>query len=134
MRGQIIKFMDKSQPSKLNLQLAPIPENFERDSDISLLLAQAELVEEMFKVTQLVEEEARNRINGIEDLKIYKELKESHKHIGLLSYSLDRKLDAYKYHFGETDSYKEACLEHADFLEEHETLINQFFEWIEAGD
>ena len=66
--------------------------------------------------------------------KIYKELKESHKHIGLLSYSLDRKLDAFKYHFGETDSYKEACLEHADFLEEHETLINQFFEWIEAGD
>ena len=41
MRGQIIKFMGKSQSSKLNLQLAPIPENFERDSDISILLAQA---------------------------------------------------------------------------------------------
>ena len=123
--------MSKSQPSKFNLQLVPIPENFERDSDISLLLAQAELVEEMFKVTQLVEEEAGNRINGIEDLKIYKELKESHKLIGLLSYRIVRKLDAYKYHFGETDRYKEVTLEHADFLEDHETLINQFFEWIE---
>lgn len=119
---------------KPNLKLAPIPENFERDSDISLLLAQAELVEEMFKVTQLVEKEARNRINGIEDLKIYKELKECHKLIGLLSYGLDRKLDAYKYHFGETDRYKEVVSQHADFLEEHEILINEFFEWIEAGD
>ena len=119
---------------KPNLKLAPVPENFERDSDISLLLAQAELVEELFKVTQLVEEEARNIMNGVEDLKIYKELKESHKHIGLLSYSLDRKLDAYKYHFGKTDSYEEVCLKHTEFLEEHETLINQFFEWIEAGD
>ena len=116
------------------LHLAPTPENFERDSQVSLLLAPSELTEELYKVSQLVEQEARNRINGIEDLKIYKKLKESHKLIGLLSYGLDRKLDAYKYHFGETDSYKEACLEHADFLEEHETLINQFFEWIEVGD
>ena len=60
--------------------------------------------------------------------------KESHKHIGLLSYSLDSKLDAYKYHFGETDIYKEVTLQHSDFLEEHETLINEFFEWIEVGD
>ena len=119
---------------KPKLHLVPIPENFERDSDISLLLAQAELAESMLKVTQLIEEEARNRINGIEDLKIYKELKECHKLIGLLSYGLERKLDAYKYHFGETDRYKEVVSQHADFLEEHEILINEFFEWIEAGD
>ena len=119
---------------KPKLHLVPIPENFERDSDISLLLAQAELAEAMLKVTQLIEEEARNRIKGIEDLKIYKELKECHKLIGLLSYGLDRKLDAYKYHFGETDRYKEVASQHADFLEEHETLINEFFEWIEGGD
>ena len=118
---------------KPKLHLAPTPENFERDSQVSLLLAQSELTEEMYKVTQLVEQEARNRINGIEDLKIYKKLKESHKLIGLLSYGLDRKLDAYKYHFGETEEFKEVTLQHEDFLEEHETLINEFFEWIEGG-
>ncbi len=115
------------------LHLAPTPKNFQRDSDISLLVAQSELIEEMFKVTQLVEDDARKRINGVDDLKIYKKLKESHKLIALLSYSLERKLDVYKYHFGETERYKEISLQHADFLEEHETLISEFFEWIEGG-
>lgn len=119
---------------KPKLHLAPTPKNFERDSDISLLVAQSELTVEMLKVTQLIEVEARNKINGVKDLKVYKHLNESHKLIGLLSYALDRKLEAYKYHFGETDNYKEVTLQHADFLEEHETLINQFFEWIEVGD
>ena len=119
---------------KPNLKLVPTPQNFERDSEILLLLAQFELTEQMFEVTQLIEEEARNRINGVENLKVYKDLKKSHKLIGLKSYGLDRKLEAYKYHFGETDRYKEVTLEHADFLEEHETLINQFFEWIEGAE
>ena len=114
------------------LELVPAPKNFQQNAEISLLRAQSELTEQMFKVTQLIEEEARNRINGIENLKVYKDLKKSHKLIGLKSYGLDRKLEAYKYHFGETDRYKEVILEHADFLEEHETLINQFFEWIEG--
>ena len=118
--------------SRLKLSLVPVPENFQRDAEISLLLAQSELTEQMFKVTQLIEEEARNRINGVKNLKVYKDLKKSHKLIGLQSYGLDRKLEAYKYHFGETDRYKEITLEHADFLEEHETLITQFFEWIEG--
>ncbi len=118
---------------KPKLSLAPTPKNFGRDSDISLLVAQSELIEEMFKVTQLIEKDAKKRINGVNDLKIYKKLKESQKLTGLLSYKLDRKLKTYKYHFGETERYKEVSLQHADFLEEHETLINEFFEWIEGG-
>ena len=64
--------MDKLQQSKPYLQLAPIPKNFERDSDSALLSTQAELIKLMSKLLKFEEQKADNKLNSVQDMKVFK--------------------------------------------------------------
>ena len=116
------------------LKLAPTPKHFQKDSEISLLINLRDLIKLMLRASEMVGEQSRNKKNGFEDISLHKNLKKQHKLVCLKSWKLEDQIEIYKYHFGETEHYIDVCERHAEFLEEHETLINQFFEWIEVGD
>ena len=125
--------MDKSQQSKPNLQLAPIPKNFERDSDSALLSTQAELIKLMSKLLKFEEQKEDNKLNSVQDMKVFKGIYRYHKLMGLKYWELTEDLEVYKYHFGETDTYLKISSELEIFLEEHQLYILDFFAWFESG-
>ena len=115
------------------LRLAPTPKNFQRDSDSALLSTQTELIKLMSKLSKFEKQKVDNKTNSVQDMKVFKGIYRYHKLMGLKYWELTEDLEVYKYHFGETERYKEISLQNADFLEEHETLISEFFKWIEGG-
>ena len=125
--------MDKLQSSKPNLQLAPLPENFERDSDSALLSTQAELIKLMSKLSKFEKQKAGNKLNNVQDMKVFKGIYRYHKLMGLKYWELTEDLEVYKYHFGETNTYLKISSELEIFLEEHQVYILDFFAWFESG-
>ena len=97
--------MDKLQSSKPNLQLAPIPENFERDLDSALFSTQAELIKLMSKLSKFEKQKEDNKLNNVQDMKVFKGIYRYHKLMGLKYWELTEDLEVYKYHFGETNTY-----------------------------
>ncbi|MDB2629083.1 hypothetical protein N9Y72_03400 [Gammaproteobacteria bacterium] len=125
--------MDKLQSSKPNLQLAPIPENFERDLDSALFSTQAKLIKLMSKLSKFEKQKEDNKLNNVQDMKVFKGIYRYHKLMGLKYWELTEDLEVYKYHFGETDTYLKISSELEIFLEEHQVHILDFFAWFESG-
>ena len=115
------------------LHLIPTPENFERDSDIALLSTQSELIGLMSKLSQLEEQKANNKLNSVQDMKVFRGIYRYHKLMGLKYWELTEDLEVYKYHFGETNAYLKISSELENFLEEHQVHILDFFAWFESG-
>ena len=125
--------MDKLQSSKPNLQLAPIPENFERDLDSALFSTQAELIKLMSKLSKFEKQKEDNKLNNVQDMKVFKGIYRYHKLMGLKYWELTEDLEVYKYHFGETNTYLKISNELENFLAEHQVHILDFFAWFESG-
>ena len=115
------------------LKLAPTPKHFQKDSEISLLINLRDLIKLMLRASEMVGEQSRNKKNGFEDISLHKNLKKQHKLVCLKSWKLEDQIEIYKYHFGETEHYIDVCKRHAEFLEDHEVLMEAFFGWIETG-
>ena len=118
---------------KPNLKLAPTPKNFQRDSDNALLSTQAELIKLMSKLSKFEKEKADNKLNSVQDMKVFKGIYRYHKLMGLKYWELTEDLEVYKYHFGETDTFLKISSELENFLEEHQVFILDFFAWFESG-
>ena len=125
--------MNKLQSSKPNLQLAPIPENFERDLDSALFSTQAELIKLMSKLSKFEKQKEDNKLNNVQDMKVFKGIYRYHKLMGLKYWELTEDLEVYKYHFGETNTYLKISNELENFLAEHQVHILDFFAWFESG-
>ena len=125
--------MNKLQSSKPNLQLVPNPKNFQRDSDSALLSTQAELMNLMSKLLKFEKQKADNKLNSVQDMKVFKGIYRYHKLMGLKYWELTEDLEVYKYHFGETDAYLKISSELEIFIEEHKVHILDFFAWFESG-
>ena len=125
--------MDKLQQSKPNLQLTPIPKNFERDSDSALLSTQAELIKLMSKLSKFEKQKADNKLNSVQDMKVFKGIYRYHKLMGFKYWELAEGVEVYKYHFGETNTYLKISNVLESFLEEHQVHILDFFAWFESG-
>ena len=118
---------------KPNLKLAPTPKNFQRDSDIALLSTQAELIKLMSKLSKFEKQKEVNKLNSVQDMKVFKGIYRYHKLMGLKYWELNEDLEVYKYHFGETNTYLKISSELEIFLEEHQVHILDFFTWFESG-
>ena len=118
---------------KPNLKLAPTPKNFKRDSDSALLSTQSELIKLMSKLSKFEEQKADNKLNSVQDMKVFKGIYRYHKLMGLKYWELTEDLEVYKYHFGETNAYLKISSELENFLEEHQIHILDFFAWFESG-
>ena len=118
---------------KPNLKLAPTPKNFQRDSDIALLSTQAELIKLMSKLSKFEKQKADNKLNSVQDIKVFKGIYRYHKLMGLKYWELTEDLEVYKYHFGETSTYVKISSELEIFLEEHQVHMLDFFAWFESG-
>jgi len=118
---------------KPNLKLAPTPKNFQRDSDIALLSTQAELIKLMSKLSKFEKQKEVNKLNSVQDMKVFKGIYRYHKLMGLKYWELNEDLEVYKYHFGETNTYLKISSELEIFLEEHQVYILDFFAWFESG-
>ena len=118
---------------KPNLKLAPTPKNFQRDSDIALLSTQAELIKLMSKLSKYEKQKADNKLNSVQDMKVFKGIYRYHKLMGLKYWELTEDLEVYKYHFGETITYSKISSELENFLSEHQVHILDFFAWFESG-
>jgi len=115
------------------LSLAPTPKNFQRDSDIALLSTQAELIKLMSKLSKFEKQKEDNKLNSVQDMKVFKGIYRYHKLMGLKYWELNEDLEVYKYHFGETNTYLKISSELEIFLEEHQVYILDFFAWFESG-
>jgi hypothetical protein len=115
------------------LSLAPAPENFKRDSDSALLSTQAELIKLMSKLSKFEKQKADNKLNSVQDMKVFKGIYRYHKLMGLKYWELTEDLEVYKHHFGATNTYLKISSELENFLEEHELHILDFFAWFESG-
>ena len=115
------------------LSLVPTPKNFQRDSDIALLSTQAELIKLMSKLSKFEKQKADNKLNSVQDIKVFKGIYRYHKLMGLKYWELTEDLEVYKYHFGETNTYLKISSELEIFLEEHQVYILDFFAWFESG-
>ena len=118
---------------KSNLKLAPTPENFQRDSDSALLSTQAELIKLMSKLSEFEKQKADNKLNSVQDMKVFKGIYRYHKLMGLKYWELTEDLEVYKYHFGKTNTYLKISSELEIFLEEQQVYILDFFAWFESG-
>jgi len=118
---------------KPNLKLAPTPKNFQRDSDSALLSTQAELIKLMSKLSKFEKQKADNKLNSVQDMKVFKGIYRYHKLMGLKYWELTEDLEVYKYHFGETSTYVKISSELEIFLEEHQVHMLDFFAWFESG-
>ena len=118
---------------KPNLKLAPAPENFQRDSDSALLSTQAELIKLMSKLSKFDKQKADNKLNSVQEMKVFKGIYRYHKLMGLKYWELTEDLEVYKYHFGKTNTYLKISSELEIFLEEHQVHILDFFAWFESG-
>ena len=118
---------------KPNLKLAPTPKNFQRDSDSALLSTQAELIKLMSKLSKFEKQKADNKLNSVQDMKVFKGIYRYHKLMGLKYWELTEDLEVYKHHFGETNTYLKITSELEIFLEEHQVYILDFFAWFESG-
>ena len=118
---------------KPNLKLAPAPANFQRDSDSALLSTQAELIKLMSKLSKFEKQKADNKLNSVQDMKVFKGIYRYHKLMGLKYWELTEDLEVYKYHFGETNTYLKISSELEIFLAEHQVHILDFFAWFESG-
>jgi len=118
---------------KPNLKLAPTPKNFQRDSDIALLSTQAELIKLISKLSKFEKQKADNKLNSVQDMKVFKGIYRYHKLMGLKYWELTEDLEVYKYHFGETSTYVKISSELEIFLEEHQVHMLDFFAWFESG-
>ena len=118
---------------KPNLKLAPTPKNFQRDSDIALLSTQAELIKLMSKLSKFEKQKEDNKLNSVQDMKVFKGIYRYHKLMGLKYWELTEDLEVYKYHFGKTNTYLKISSELEIFLEEHQVHILDFFAWFESG-
>ena len=118
---------------KPNLKLAPTPKNFQRDSDSALLSTQAELIKLMSKLSKFEKQKADNKLNSVQDMKVFRGIYRYHKLMGLKYWELTEDLEVYKYHFGETSTYLKISSELENFLEEHQVHILDFFAWFESG-
>ena len=125
--------MDKLHSSKPNLQLVPNPKNFQRDSDSALLSTQAELMTLTSKLLKFEKQKADNKLNSVQDMKVFKGIYRYHKLMGLKYWGLTEDLEVYKYHFGETNTYLKISSELEIFIEEHQVHILDFFAWFESG-
>lgn len=123
--------MGKSQPSKLNLQLAPIPDNFQKDCNLGLLSTLAELIKMAKKFSELVVSETQNRINQTCDDEVYEAIDENILLISLTSGIFQQKLDVYQYHFGRDKSYSSIQDSFKLFEAEHKFLLDKFIDWLE---
>jgi len=115
------------------LSLAPTPKNFQRDSDIALLSTQAELIKLMSKLSKFEKQKEDNKLNSVQDMKVFKGIYRYHKLMGLKYWELTEDLEVYKYHFGKTNTYLKISSELEIFLEEHQVHILDFFAWFESG-
>ena len=118
---------------KPNLKLAPTPKNFQRDSDSALLSTQAELIKLMSKLAEFEKQKADNKLNSVQDMKVFRGTYKYHKLMGLKYWKLTEDLELYKYHFGETKTYLKISSELENFLAEHQVHILDFFAWFESG-
>jgi hypothetical protein len=118
---------------KPNLKLASIPENFKRDSDSALLSTQAELIKLMSKLAKFEKQKADNKLNSVQDMKVFKGIYRYHKLMGFKYWELAEGVEVYRYHFGETNTYLKISSELEIFLEEHQVYILDFFAWFESG-
>ena len=118
---------------KPNLKLAPTPKNFQRDSDIALLSTQAELIKLMSKLSKFEKQKEDNKLNSVQEMKVFKGIYRYHKLMGLKYWELTEDLEIYKYHFGETNTYLKISSELEIFLAEHQVYILDFFSWFESG-
>ena len=115
------------------LHLAPAPENFQRDSDSALLSTQAELIKLMSKLAKFEKQKADNKLNSVQDMKVFKGIYRYHKLMGFKYWELAEGVEVYRYHFGETNIYLKIRSALEIFLEEHELHIIDFFAWFESG-
>jgi len=115
------------------LKLAPTPKHFQKDSEISLLINLQNLIKLMLGASKMVGEQCRNKKKGVEDISLHKNLKKQHKLVCLKSWKLEDQIEIYKYHFGKTEHYIDVRERHAEFLEDHEVLMEAFFGWIETS-
>ena len=115
------------------LHLIPPPKNIQRDSNNALLSTQAELIRLMSKLSKFEKQKADNKLNSVQDMKVFKGIYRYHKLMGLKYWELTEYLEVYKYHFGETNTYLKISSELEIFLEEHQVHILDFFTWFESG-
>jgi hypothetical protein len=116
-----------------DLYIVPQPKDFKRDSSLGLLTTQGELLKFMIKVTDLIAKEAKNKMNQVKDLKVYKDLDRYYKLTALKALDLSDKLEIYEYHHGKTKEFLETQAFYDQFLIEQEDLMTQFFLWAEKG-
>ena len=115
------------------LHLIPPPKNIQRDSNNALLSTQAELIRLMSKLSKFEKQKADNKLNSVQDMKVFKGIYRYHKLMGLKYWELTEDLEVYKYHFGETNTYLKISRELENFLKEHQVHILDFFAWVESG-
>src|SRR5210317_1698154 len=114
------------------LEIVTKSKDFKRDSTLGLLNTQAELLKFMMTVTDLIAEEAENKMNQVKDLKVYKDLDRYYKLTALKALDLSDKLEVYEYHHGRTKEFLETQAFYDQFLIEQEDLMTQFFIWAEG--
>ena len=118
---------------KDNLKLVSKSKDFKQDSTLGLLKTQRKLVKLMIKVTNLIAQEAENKMNQVKDLKVYKDLDKYYKLTALKALELNDKLEVYEYHHGKTKEFQKSQAFFDQFLIEQEDLMTQFFLWAEKG-
>ena len=115
------------------LHLIPPPKNIQRDSNNALLSTQAELIRLMSKLSKFEKQKADNKLNSVQDMKVFKGIYRYHKLMGFKYWELAEGVEVYRYHFGETNIYLKIRSALEIFLEEHELHIIDFFAWFESG-
>ena len=115
------------------LHLAPTPKYFQRDSNSALLSTEAELIKLMSKLSKFEKQKTDNKLNSVQDMKVFKGIYRYHKLMGFKYWELAEGVEVYKYHFGETNTYLKISSELENFLAEHQVHILDFFAWFESG-
>lgn len=119
--------------NKNDLELVAKSKNFKRDSTLGLFKTQRKLLKLIVKVADLIAKEAENKLNKVEDLKVYKDLDRYYKLTALKALDLSNKLEIYEYHHGKTKEFMETEAFYNQFLIEQEDLMTQFFLWADNG-
>ncbi|MFL2724886.1 MAG: hypothetical protein ACJ0FP_02510 [Gammaproteobacteria bacterium] len=119
--------------NKNDLELVAKSKNFKRDSTLGLFKTQRKLLKLIVKVADLITKEAENKLNKVEDLKVYKDLDRYYKLTALKALDLSNKLEIYEYHHGKTKEFMETEAFYNQFLIEQEDLMTQFFLWADNG-
>ena len=123
----------RNMKNKPKLTLVPKSQNLETESILGLLKTQSKLLKFMVKVTNLIAQDAENRMHQVDDLDIRKKLDRYYKLTALKAMDLSDKLEMFEYHHGKTKELIEVQDFYDQFLIEYEDLMTQFILWAEGG-